>query len=96
MTEHGPVAIRPFPGGKLLVACACGDVFAGVDGAVWQFEYDGAGNVRTHPSINLPDHFHTPNPSGWIPQAKQMAQFITKPRAESVSAPLPGGEFLPE
>ncbi|CAB4166866.1 hypothetical protein UFOVP1383_17 [uncultured Caudovirales phage] len=68
VTSHGLVAISPREDGGLFVLCACGVIGGGVRGAVWTFERDGRGNVQTHPSIDMPGCFHTPNPSGFVPE----------------------------
>lgn len=66
----------PFADGTMLIACSCGNIAEGKHGERWAFEYDAAGLVRTTPSIDWPGHFHTGNPSPFIPVTKTMSEFI--------------------
>lgn len=68
MSEHGPDAlwITPEDSGRFLIRCLCGMVAACRPGQRWVITPVGKGKVSTVPSIDLPGHFHTPNPSGPI------------------------------
>ena len=97
--EHYPVAIHPFPeDGRVMVACACGYFSGGVTGARWTFEYDGLGGVRTSPSLDVPGHFHTRNPSEYIRVVTTFGDFARArdryPRQPALppDAPTNGGQ----
>ena len=62
MVEHSPLGIVLHEDGKMTVKCTCGSIATGEEGTPWETKVED-GFVVTTPSIDMPDHFHTTNPS---------------------------------